>query len=412
MENTKFTATKTSTDFITAVQFCLRSIQERIFQAIPKMNLPDQEFSSMRNPLCFTVDSDLNSFCVVPCFHCDTGGMCFQIDRRCYFNAWCTIFYQFEMLRRNTDQIYAAVQSSVEGKVCLLWIDIVIFVIVARCLNIIAPNLYYNLSQDEVINGDHQRTLKLNDAKLLQIAKQQIFPKWSIIAEGVFREQADQLVTIEGSKMMSSSTAVAESFDRHFCTGKVSNGYISEDWSVDDLANELRQEKSSQKGKTCWDEVRVTGITQIGSLNGARTLMGQELRNCSDDDDVSKDDFLGNNHQKNEDKRRLPDLEDDKSGDGFANIVTCVNRAGASGDYDYVTFGLAVYGFDITPVAAENLKYVEAADETFPDGESALMLVCARLRHVASSSWGSKRYLNMDHLNSMILSEEESIIAG
>jgi len=32
---------------------------------------------------------------------------------------------------------------------------------------------------------------------------------------------------------------------------------------------------------------------------------------------------------------------------------------------------------------------------TFPDGESALMLVCARLRHMASSAWGSKRYLNM-----------------
>ena len=26
------------------------------------------------------------------------------------------------------------------------------------------------------------------------------------------------------------------------------------------------------------------------------------------------------------------------------------------------------------------------------------MLVCARLRHVASTDWGSKRYLNMDHL--------------
>lgn len=35
----------------------------------------------------------------------------------------------------------------------------------------------------------------------------------------------------------------------------------------------------------------------------------------------------------------------------------------------------------------------------FPDGESALMLVCARLRHVASSDWGMKRYLNMQHLN-------------
>lgn len=34
----------------------------------------------------------------------------------------------------------------------------------------------------------------------------------------------------------------------------------------------------------------------------------------------------------------------------------------------------------------------------FPDGQSALMLVCARLRHVAASNWGAKRYLNMEHL--------------
>ena len=38
---------------------------------------------------------------------------------------------------------------------------------------------------------------------------------------------------------------------------------------------------------------------------------------------------------------------------------------------------------------------------TFPDGNSALMLVCARLRHVAGSQWGSKRYLNMKHLEYM-----------
>ena len=34
----------------------------------------------------------------------------------------------------------------------------------------------------------------------------------------------------------------------------------------------------------------------------------------------------------------------------------------------------------------------------FPDGESALMLVCARLRYMASKDWGTKRYLNMKHL--------------
>jgi transposase-like protein len=34
----------------------------------------------------------------------------------------------------------------------------------------------------------------------------------------------------------------------------------------------------------------------------------------------------------------------------------------------------------------------------FPDGNSALMLVCARLRYVANSQWGNKRYMSMKHL--------------
>jgi putative transposase len=34
----------------------------------------------------------------------------------------------------------------------------------------------------------------------------------------------------------------------------------------------------------------------------------------------------------------------------------------------------------------------------FPDGSSALMLVCARLRYVAGREWGTKRYLNMELL--------------
>jgi putative transposase len=34
----------------------------------------------------------------------------------------------------------------------------------------------------------------------------------------------------------------------------------------------------------------------------------------------------------------------------------------------------------------------------FPDGESALMLVAARLRHVAGTRWGSRRYLDMGRL--------------
>ena len=38
----------------------------------------------------------------------------------------------------------------------------------------------------------------------------------------------------------------------------------------------------------------------------------------------------------------------------------------------------------------------------FPDGNSALMLVAARLRHVASTRWGTKRYLQMDRLAEIV----------
>jgi putative transposase len=42
----------------------------------------------------------------------------------------------------------------------------------------------------------------------------------------------------------------------------------------------------------------------------------------------------------------------------------------------------------------------------FPDGESALNLAAARLRHVAGSQWSTRRYLNMD-----LLKEERHAVA-
>ena len=41
----------------------------------------------------------------------------------------------------------------------------------------------------------------------------------------------------------------------------------------------------------------------------------------------------------------------------------------------------------------------------FPDGHSALMLVAARLRHIASSKWGSGVYLNIKRLHEELLEE-------
>ena len=36
-------------------------------------------------------------------------------------------------------------------------------------------------------------------------------------------------------------------------------------------------------------------------------------------------------------------------------------------------------------------------ESAFLDGNSALMLVCARFCHLADSQWGNKKYMNMKH---------------
>ena len=37
----------------------------------------------------------------------------------------------------------------------------------------------------------------------------------------------------------------------------------------------------------------------------------------------------------------------------------------------------------------------------FPDGRSALMLVAARLRHIAGTKWSLRRYLDMERLREL-----------
>ena len=46
----------------------------------------------------------------------------------------------------------------------------------------------------------------------------------------------------------------------------------------------------------------------------------------------------------------------------------------------------------------------------FPDGNSALMLCAARLRHVAGTAWGRKRYLNMDLLKELEMEKEQEFL--
>lgn len=63
---------------------------------------------------------------------------------------------------------------------------------------------------------------------------------------------------------------------------------------------------------------------------------------------------------------------------------------------------------NVTERINREIKRRTKAIGAFPDGNSALMLVCARLRYVAASAWGTKRYLNMEHLFQMELMQQYS----
>ena len=45
---------------------------------------------------------------------------------------------------------------------------------------------------------------------------------------------------------------------------------------------------------------------------------------------------------------------------------------------------------------------------SFPDGNSALMLVCARIRHVTANEWSARRYLDMSRLDDTLQAANRS----
>lgn len=46
----------------------------------------------------------------------------------------------------------------------------------------------------------------------------------------------------------------------------------------------------------------------------------------------------------------------------------------------------------------------------FPDGNSALMLVAARLRPIAGTKWSTKRYLNMQLLRELEIEKQMGVV--
>jgi hypothetical protein len=76
-------------------------------------------------------------------------------------------------------------------------------------------------------------------------------------------------------------------------------------------------------------------------------------------------------------------------------------RSGGRGDPDLLRLpggALAAHPHQQPARAASARETTHACGRSIPDGQSALNLAAARLRHVAGTAWSSKRYLNVQLL--------------
>ncbi len=79
----------------------------------------------------------------------------------------------------------------------------------------------------------------------------------------------------------------------------------------------------------------------------------------------------------------------------FAAVVR--DKPGSVPDVIHFTDRAVIPNDGVNPIERMNreIRRRTKVVGNFPDGRSALMLVCARLRHMSGTQWGKKRYLDM-----------------
>ena len=206
------------------------------------------------------------------------------------------------------------------------------------------------------LGGDTGKsTLTLSSSTLQDIVKDKLLPQWSPVAASVFRDQAGQLVDLYGYENNGGNMSQA-GFDAYFNMSASGNTkYSDETWSCYSLRDKLKQTWASHAGDPGWDQLTVTGVKRVNSLNEARDLVGQALYDCENHKGLEASEFL--DVDEGNGSTRLEGLDDESSTTAFVNIVTSVNCKGSSADFDYVSFGIVFYDFEPVPVAAHGLQY-------------------------------------------------------
>ena len=210
-------------------------------------------------------------------------------------------------------------------------------------------------------------TLTVSRSNLQNIVKNTLLPQWSGIAASVFRDQAGQLVDLYGYYPNGGNMSQV-GFDAYFNVSQSGKDFQSETWSCNNLSDKLAQTYATHAGDPGWDQFTVSGVRQISSLKDARSMVGQALYDCQGHKGLEAHEFLDVDENGN---TRLDPLDSDTATTGFVNLVTSVNCKGASSDFDYVSFGIVFYDFEMVPVAANGLSYVHGGFKVAEDNKGS-----------------------------------------
>ena len=190
------------------------------------------------------------------------------------------------------------------------------------------------------------------DLNFLQdLVKTELLGKWSQLAEDIFRvHPREAWCTMDGRRDFE------DTFNNPSGTGyKVD---ISED-----LGN---ANKEVVGGGGSSDRQTITGLRYTTSLADVRTQMAQEMGSISGDADANW--FLEHGVSNNALARMRDDTERQ---DVYYNLLLSYDQDNIGIGNRMNAFGIAFYGFDLTPISDEDLEYITAA-EAYKDEKNPL----------------------------------------
>ena len=170
-----------------------------------------------------------------------------------------------------------------------------------------------------------------------------VLSRWADIASAVFEA---------GGKFTCS-----HNFDSYY--GKGNDDSSSEKCVLSDVLGSATEisEGSSQK-----DNYHSTGLSTTSSFKLMRQKMTEEISDRINRYTLDPEDILS---QGDYCPDALPELNDDTARDIIYNIVTSITREGSTPKYQYNSYGLAFYDFDLMILAGDNFEYKSYPEKTY-----------------------------------------------